>query len=62
MLRRDTSNAARWRVQFFHVLLLGLSAGGMLICLLLWAMGHATLALRVLAGAVVLVTGLLLVV
>jgi hypothetical protein len=49
-------------VHLFHILLIGLSAGGVVLCLMLWGAGHAHLALRVLAGAVVLVTGLLLVV
>jgi hypothetical protein len=61
-LRRDGNGATRWRVRIFQMLMVGLSASGVLLCLILLADGHAHLALRVLTGAVVLVTGLLLVV
>jgi len=53
--------AERRRLRLLRLAMLGLSAGGVVFCLLLWAAGHGTLALRVLAGVVVLVTGILLV-
>jgi hypothetical protein len=60
--RLDRRAAERRRLHLVRLVLLGLSAGGVLLCIVLWAAGDGALALRVLAGLVVLVTGILLVV
>jgi len=49
------------RARLGRLILLGVSAGGVLACLALWVAGHGHLGLRVLAGDVVL-AGLLLLV
>jgi len=59
--REDGRAAERRRLLTLRLVLLGLSAGGVLLCLVLWAAGHGTLGLRVLAGVVVLATSILLV-
>jgi hypothetical protein len=48
--------------QIVRAVLIVLSLGGVSVCLWLWSSGHAYLALRVLAGDVILATVLLLVV
>ncbi len=60
------SRIAAWRLEGrvserrLRLVLLALSAGGVLLCLLLWSAGHGILALLLLAGIVVLATGILL--
>lgn len=55
------TGAAGPKPRIMRALLIGLSAGGVAISLSLWAAGHGHLALRVLAGDVILATALLLI-
>jgi len=59
---RQDGQIAERRLHLLRLVLLGLSAFGVLLCLLLWSAGHGYLGLRVLAGVVVLATCILLVV